>query len=244
MIDPIWPLIGLTLSAGAILLLQDWRFTFPALLLNYLSLTVFLGQRLFAADQPLDYWTNSTIIAVKLMTGIAVTAILTITALMFSQDFGLEELDEFGLAELRRAARAAQRLRASRPFRLSDYTIPFWALLLALLATFALVSIYPVATSPLVDFAWYWLGLTGLFTLAVAADLRKVGLGLLLCLSSIDLLYTAVVNAPNASGVGVMSLTLLSLLTISLALAVAYLSALLYDRLKTLELSELYNQRT
>jgi hypothetical protein len=57
----------------------------------------------------------------------------------------------------------------------------------------------------------------------------------LLCASSVDLLYTAV-----SSTVQVFPLAMLSLMTIVLALAVAYLSGLLYGRLKTLELNELY----
>ena len=79
--------------------------------------------------------------------------------------------------------------------------------------------------------------LTGLFTLVTAGDLLKIGLGLLLCASSIDLLYTAL-----ASTVQVFPLELLSLVTIVLALAVSYLSGLLYGRLKTLELNELYKR--
>jgi hypothetical protein len=51
-----------------------------------------------------------------------------------------------------------------------------------------------------------------------------------------------VVSTPDASGLGIMPLLLLSLVTILLALAIAYLSGLLYGRLKTLELGELYQQ--
>jgi hypothetical protein len=51
------------------------------------------------------------------------------------------------------------------------------------------------------------------------------------------LLYTAI-----ATTVQVFPVALLSLMTIVLALAVAYLSGLLYGRLKTLELNELYKR--
>jgi hypothetical protein len=115
--------------------------------------------------------------------------------------------------------------------------VPFWSGVLALLASLTLPRLYPIGPSLAVDFAWYWLGLTGLLTLATAADLLKIGLGLLLCISSIDLLYTAL-----ASGVGFVALLLLSLFTILLALIVAYLSGLLYGRLKTLELNVLYKR--
>lgn len=238
-----WPLIGIALSAGMVLLIRDWRISFSALLLNYICLALFLAQRQFLdpnlAPSVLGV---STIVMIKLITGVAVTAILTLTALTFSREYGLEDLDEFGLSELRRAARAAQRQRAAQPPRLDDYIIPFWAIVLAILASLILPRVYPIAASRAVDFAWYWLGLTGLFTLAIAGDLLKIGLGLLLCTSSIDLLYTALVSAPQASGVGIVPLALLSLVTILLALVVAYLSGLLYGRLKTLELNELYKE--
>lgn len=236
-----WILSGIALSAGAILLLQDWRRTFPALLINYICLALFLSnQRFLKPDLTSGGWETSTVILVKLITGVAVTAILTLTALTFSKEYGLEDLDEFGLTELRRAARAAQRQQAIQPFHLSDYVLPFWAMVLALIASITLPRTYPIATTTGVDFAWYWLLLTGLFTLATAGDLLKIGLGLLLCTSSVDLLYTAVLSTSTTNGVGVVPLALLSLVTILLALMVAYLSGLLYGRLKTLELNELY----
>lgn len=231
-------LIGIGLTAGLILLLRDWRITVPALLLNYLFLAVFLAQQQFIdPDLSLFGRAISTTVVVKIITGAAVVLILIVTALTFSRDYNLEDLDEFSLAELRRAARRAQRQRASEPFRFSDYVVPFWSLVLALLASLTLPRLYPIAPSQEVDFVWYALAFTGLLTLATAGDTLKVGLGLLLCTSSIDLLYTAL-----ATGVGVVPLGLLSLVTILLALAVAYLSSLLYGRLKTLDLGELYRR--
>jgi hypothetical protein len=233
------------------LLLRDWRITVPALLLNYICLAIFLAQKQFvAADLTLGGFGINTIVATKLITGIAVTAILIITALTFSKEYGLEDLDEFGLAELRRAARAAQRRASSSTARpgeglqsVLDYVIPLLSIVLALLVSLILPRLYPISPLREVDFAWYWLGLVGLFTLATAGDILKIGLGLLLCISSIDLLYTAVISDPQAGGVAIGVLLLLSLVTILLALMVAYLSGLLYGRLKTLELDELYKQQ-
>jgi hypothetical protein len=238
-----WLLIGVGATAAVVLLFRDWRLTVPALLLNYVALALFLAeQRYVAPDLTVAGLALSTLVLVKLITGAAVSLILGITALTFSREYGLENLDEFGLAELRRAARAAQRQRASQPFQLGDYVLPFWAGVLALLASLILPRIYPIAPTEASDFAWYWLGLTGLLTIATASDLLKIGLGLLLAASAIDLLYTAVVSTPEASGLNVVPLALLSLFHILLALAVAYLSGLLYGRLKTLELSELYKR--
>jgi hypothetical protein len=238
-----WLLLGIGITAAVVLLFRDWRITFSALLLNAVALAFFVAeQRFVAPDLSLFGLELSTLTLVKLVTGLAVTLILTITALTFSREYGLESLDEFGLSELRRAARAAQRQQASTPFQLSDYVVPFWAGVLALLASLALPRIYPIGPSEAVDFAWYWLTLTGLLTIATASDLLKIGLGLLLCASAIDLLYTAVVSTPEASGLNVIPLALLSLFNVLLALAVAYLAGLLYGRLKTLELNELYKR--
>ena len=109
--------------------------------------------------------------------------------------------------------------------------------MLAVLVSVAIPRLYPIGSTYTIDFVWYWLGLIGLFTMVAAGDLLKVGLGLLLCTSSIDVLYTAL-----ASTVQVFPLALLGLVTIVLALAIAYLSGLLYGRLKTLELNELYKR--
>lgn len=232
-----WAIVLLSASSGIILLLRDWRVTVPALLVNYLSIAFFLGQQQFIVpDLFIGSTALSTTIIVKLITGFAASAILAITAVTFSREYNLEELDEFSLAELRRAARRAQRQSASEPFRISEYVVPFWALVLVALASLALPRLYPIG-SQTVDFAWYWLGLTGLFTIVVAGDTLKIGIGLLLLVSSIDVVYTAI-----ASTVQVFPLALISLTTIVLALSVAYLSGLLFGRLKTLDLAELYKR--
>lgn len=230
------PAVGIGLACGVVLLMRDWRLTISALLVNYLCLAWFLTQQQFITpDLAVGPLRVSTTVVVKLITGLAATLILAITALTFSREYNTEDLDEFSLAELRRAARRAQ--RAAEPFRLSDYVVPFWSLVLAALAALLLPRLYPIGRSVTVDFTWYWLGLTGLFTLVTANDLLKVGLGLMLCVESIDVLYTAV-----AGRVQVFPLAMLSLLTIVLALAIAYLSGLLYGRLKTLDLGEMYRR--
>lgn len=230
------PVLLVAFSGALILLLRDWRITFSALLLNYVGVALFLARQQFIQpDLQLGGLALSTTVLVKLITGAAATAILAITALTFSREYNQEDLDEFSLAELRRAARRAQRQREQ--YRLSDYVIPFWTLVLVVLASATLPRLYPIGSTYTIDFVWYWLGLIGLFTIVVASDLLKVGLGLLLIVSSVDVLYTAI-----SSTVQVFPLALLGLLTIVLALMVAYLSGLLYGRLKTLDLGELYKR--
>ena len=233
-----WPVILIALSGALILLLRDWRITVSALLVNYVGVAFFLAQQQFLQpDLQIGSIAVSTTVLVKLISGVAATAILAITALTFSREYNQEDLDEFSLAELRRAARRAQRQRAAEPLRLADYVVPFWTLALAVLASIALPRLYPIGDTNTIDFVWYWLGLIGLFTMVVAGDLLKVGLGLLLCAGSVDVLYTAISRT-----VQVFPLALLGLVSITLALAVAYLSGLLYGRLKTLELNELYRR--
>ncbi len=237
-----WLLIAIGATATVVLLFRDWRLTFPALLLNYVALAFFLAEPRFVTPDISLIGEMNTLVLVKLITGLAVTMILTITALTFSREYGLENLDEFGLAELRRAARTAQRYRASQPFRMSDYIVPFWAGVLALFASATLPFVYAIAPTPAADFAWYWLVLTGVLTIATASDLLKIGLGLLLCASGVDTLYTAVESTLKEGGMNVIPLALLSQFHILLALAIAYLCGLLYGRLKTLELNELYKR--
>jgi hypothetical protein len=227
----------IALTGGLILLLRDWRITVPALLLTYVGIALFLAQQQFIQpDLQLGSIAISSFVVIKLITGLSATVILAITALTFSREYNLEDLDEFSLTELRRAARRAQQQRASQPFHMADYIVPFWSLVLAVLASLALPRLYPIGTNE-IDFVWYWLGLIGLFTMVSAGDMLKVGLGLLLCVESIALLYIAVAQA-----VQVIPLALLSLTTLVLALMIAYLSGLLYGRLKTLELNELYKR--
>ncbi len=226
--------IGMIVCASLILLLRDWRLTLPILALHYLCLAAFLvRQGLITADLHVAGIGIGTPIIAKCIAGGAATLILAVTALTFSRDYGLEHLDEFSLTELRRAARRAQQ-QAARPFRPTDYLLPAVTLLLVALASIALPLLYPVG-GPQVDLVWYWLGLSGLFTLAIAGDLLKAGNGLLLIVSSADLLYTSA-----ASSLQVFPLLLIDVTTIVLALTIAYLSGLMYARLKTLDLESLF----
>lgn len=234
----IW-IILLGISAGGILLSRDWRLTVALLLLNYGALAGLLNEQPFVRPD-LGQAGISSLALIKLITGVCTTLILAVTALTFSRDYGLEDLDEFGQAELRRALRAAARQRSAETLRLVDYVFPFWSGVAALVASIVLPIIYPIAPNPSLDFAWYWLALSGVLAMATANDVLKIGLGMLLCTSGIDLLYSAVISAPAASGLKIMPLLLLSVVQILLALAIAYLAGLVYGRLKTLAISELY----
>ena len=103
-----WPLIGIALSAGLILLAQQWRSTLIGLFFNYLFVAAFLAQPQFIKpDLTVLGVAISTTVLVKLIAGLSAVLILAVTALTFSRDYDADALDEFSLAELRRAARRA-----------------------------------------------------------------------------------------------------------------------------------------
>ena len=165
-----WPLMGIAASAGIILLAQQWRSTLTGLFLNYVFVAAFLAQQQFITpDVSLLGYMVSTTVLVKIIAGLSAVLILGVTALTFSREEGTEELDEFSLAELRRAARRAQRQKIIAPLRFTDFVVPLWALILAAIASFILPRLYPIGSES-VDFAWYWLTLTGIFTIVTAND--------------------------------------------------------------------------
>ena len=237
-------LIVLVLTAAVVIIFRDWRWTLFALFWNYVAQGLFIAQQSFIVpDIAIAGREFSSLVFIKLITGLGVAIILAITALTFSREYGLEDLDEFSLAELRRAARVAQRARNQKQRKLGDYIVPVWAALLVGLASFFLprvfalaLQIYPdnAAMAHAIDFVWYWQALAGLTTLILATDILEVGFGLLLCMSGLDLLYTSLAN-----GVNIVALGMLSLATLMLALIVAYVSGILYSRFKTLDLVEL-----
>ncbi|MBA3468795.1 MAG: hypothetical protein H0T53_04035 [Herpetosiphonaceae bacterium] len=237
-------IVTLVLTAGTILIMRDWRWTLIALFWNYVAQGLFIAQQQFIIpDISVGGREFSSLVFIKLITGLGVAVILAITALTFSREYGLEDLDEFSLAELRRAARVAQRKRSSEQRKLGDYIVPVWSAILVLLASFFLPRVLPLALeiypndrslAQAIDFVWYWQVLVGLIILVQATDILKVGLGLLLSTSGLDLLYTTLAN-----GVDILALGLISLVTLLLALVIAYLSGLLYSRFKTLDLVEL-----
>ena len=237
-------LVVLVATAAVVVIFRDWRWTLFALFWNYVAQGLFIAQQAFIVpDIALAGREFSSLVFIKLITGLGVAVILAITALTFSQEYGLENLDEFSLAELRRAARVAQRVRNQKQRTFGDYIVPIWATVLIGLASFFLPRVLPLALqiypdnlglAQAIDFVWYWQVLAGLTTLILASDVLEVGLGLLLCVSGLDMLYTTLAN-----GVNILALGMISVVTLLLALIVAYVSGILYNRFKTLDLVEL-----
>lgn len=227
-------LIILLLVVGALVVMSDWRFTIPLVVgaelcrigLTWLTVNVVRGPG------------GGPLLIAQVVTTVSIGIILLITALHFTRDYSPAELDEFALLELRRAARRAQNQRGLVAGRSGGSLVPLGAVVLAGLATWLLSTFYPVARQQTLDAAWMFLLLCGLLTLITAVDVLKLGLAMLVLVASAKLLYLGVATQLN-----VLHLGLLELLSLMLAVIVAYLSGLLYGRLHTLEYGSLFDQR-
>jgi hypothetical protein len=226
-------LIVFLLCVGTLVVIEDWHVTIPLLLVAELCRVALMHQAsLFVAHTG-----RTTLLVVEILTAVSVAAILLVTALNFTRDYNTEQLDEFALMELRRAAHRS-RQRAHSTGRWTSYVVSIGAVLLAGIATLLLGQAYPVAQDRMLDAAWIFGLLCGLLVLITANDALKLGLGLLLALSSAKLLYFGV-----AAQLNVLHIGLLELLSLMFALIVAYLSGLLYGRLRTLDLGSLFERR-
>ena len=209
-------LLGLGACVSLLILVRDWR---PALLLLFaaaLAMAGFLRQEMLTARALPVAQAATTLVAIELTTAITAVLILLVTGLAYNRDYNLENLDEFGLLELSRAARRAARLNL--PSRWSDYRFPSLALILVIAATFLLPRFYPFEIRD-VDYAWTLLLLGGVLLLATADTLLKIGFALLLLAFGLKLFYLGI-----ARRVGLIEFALLNLVTIVLALITAYLS--------------------
>lgn len=224
---------ALTLLVAGLVVFQNWRVTVPLLVAAGLCRTALLWQIVNFAGAA----GRQTLAIVEVTTAISVGLILLITALTFTRDYNTEQLDEFALLELRRTTRRSQQQRMQIAGRWSGYVVPLGAVLLAVLATWLLGRAYPIARDPLINAAWTFMLLCGLLVLITAGDVLKLGLGLLLLLDAAKLLYFGV-----ASQFNVLHIALLELLSLLLAVVAAYVSGLLYGRLRTLEFSSLFDR--
>jgi hypothetical protein len=232
------------LFCGALLIVfRNWWVTLAALLGEYLLLCVLLSWFPFVPhDLVIGPLTTSPLVLAKAVTGISVVGILAVT--VASRRRALQEsehpVDEITAARLRWAARRVARHEGQDRFRLATYLLPVAALAVLIVATHALAFLYPLARTPTmpasplwgyVDLAWYWLGLSGLVIVLLAQEMQEVSVGLLLCISSVDLIYTAL-----ARSVGLLAIGLLSAVSILLALGSAYLAQLFYLRMRRWQL--------
>lgn len=236
--------LGFLFFGGLLIVFRDWWVTLPALLAQYVLLCLLQSRFPFVPlDLHLGFFDTSPLVLVKAVTGLAVVSILAVTVvsrrrLHLPEDE--QSLDEITAARLRWAARRVARREGRERFRLSTYLLPTSILAVLMVATYTLAVLYPIAQAPnlpastlwfYVDLVWYWLGLSGLFIVLFAQEVQEVSVGLLLCCSSVDLLYTALSHS-----VGLVAIGLLSAVSILLAVGSAYLAQLFYQRLRRWQL--------
>jgi hypothetical protein len=227
------------IACGSLLIVfRNWWITLAGLLGEYILLCVLLSLFPFVPpDLVIGPFAVSQIVLVKAVTGLVVVAILAITVAS-RRRAPLESeasLDEITAARLRWAARRVARREGRERFRLATYLLPISALAVLVIATHALAILYPlvrattIPANPLwgyVDLVWYWLGLSGILIVLLAQEIQELSVGLLLCISGVDLLYVAL-----ARSVGLVAIGLLSAVSILLALGLAYMTQIFYLRL-------------
>ncbi len=233
--------IGLIITGVLLVLLRDWRLLVPALLAQYLLLGLLIGNALPTDTHILVDLSSAALI--EATTGLTVALLFAATARTIERTdltaatYSGQELDEFQQAALRRqqrrAARVSAEARASRRAVVGEYLLPVAALLICGPAAYALSQVYPIGGDSLTNFSFYWVILTGLFTLLLARDIIKVSVGLMVVLNSFSLLL---------AGLGQRSGLLIegaqAAVTIGLATALSYLWLTLYSRLRSLNLDE------
>jgi hypothetical protein len=227
-------LIVFLVLVGVLVVLEDWRVTIPVLFTAELCRIALMYQAAVVVAST----GRTMLLMIEIVTALSVALILLVTALNFTREYNTEQLDEFALMELRRSVRRSRQQRSQVTGRWTGYIVPIGAVALAGIATWLLGQAYPVARDRSLDAAWTFGLLCGLLVLITANDALKLGLGLLLAMSSAKLLYFGVATRLNVLHIG-----LLELLSLMFALIVAYLSGLLYGRLHTLDLSSIFERR-
>ncbi|MGC8874007.1 MAG: hypothetical protein ACP5SI_06105 [Chloroflexia bacterium] len=232
--------IGILVCGALMVIFRDWRITLPALLALYLLLGLLFSRFPFVPqDIALGRLRLSSFGLVKVVTGLAVVAILALTAVSrrwIRLPEGEHPADEVLAARLRWAARRLRPARIGLRERLAAYLLPSSTLALLIAVTYTLAILYPLVRTPVlaehplwfyVDLSWYWLALCGLFNVLFAQEVQEVCIGLLLCMASADLLYTTL-----SRSVGLLAIGLLSTVSILLALGAALFSILFFLRLQ------------
>ncbi len=229
---------GFILFGSLLIVFRNWWITLAGLLGQYLLICILLTRFPFVTpDLAIGPIAVSQLVLVKAVTGFTVVAILAITVATRRRAAPVSEsgVDEVTAARLRWAARRIARRGEQERYRLANNLLPIASLAVLVIATHALAILYPLtrattlSTGPLwgyVDLVWYWLALSGILIVLLAQEMQEVSVGLLLCISSVDLLYTVLLRS-----MGLLALGLLSAVSILLALGSAYLAQIFNLRL-------------
>jgi len=228
--------VGLLLVSSVVLAVyKDWVLLAPALVVQFLTVAVIANElnettvRVMLGVIPLAVF-------LKGVSGIVAGIIFYLTgyALVVERRSHLaqEEAEKSERRGLRYFFRQQEEAEVYR-FRYVDYVLPIGAVIIASGTTYALATLVPFSGNILGDFAFYWLGCIGTAIMVVGRDILKLGIGLLVALNGVDLLYALLRNGDSPLVLGASATA-----TILLALLISYLALLFYAKMKTLNLSE------
>ncbi len=234
---------GFVLCGGLLIVFRGWWIELLGLLGVYGLLCLLISRFPFVLpDLRIGPLVLSRIVLVQAVTGLTVVTIMAVTiAVRRRMALELQQpLDEVTEARLRWTAWRTARLGGEQRFRLAAYLLPVSAFAVLVLAAHGLALVYPMVRTPgapdgllwgYVDLVWYWLGMAGLLTVLLAQEMHEVSIGLLLCWSSVSLLYIAMSRT-----LGLLAMGLLSAVAILMGLGSAYLALLFYLRLRRWQL--------
>lgn len=225
----------LLISSVVLAVYKDWVLLTPALVVQYVTVAVIANElnettvRVMLGGIPLAVF-------LKGVSGVIAGTIFNLTgyALIFERrNFRAQEAEErstqTGLRFWFRRQQTAEVFR----FRYVDYLLPIGSIIIAAGATYALATLVPFSGNILGDFAFYWLGCIGIAIMVVGRDILKLGVGLMVALNGVDLLYALL-----RSGDSPLVLGASAIITILLALLISYLAILFYTKMKSLNLAE------
>ena len=222
MTTPLALLLALGVCLAGLVLVRDWRAGLLLLFGAALPLAGFVWTEAAPVGGRLAAGSAALLALIDLVSALTAALILLVSSLSYTDESNVEDVDELG--DLCWPTQHALHLEART--RWSGYLMPALGLALVVVATLLLPRLYPFAPRP-VHYAWTLTLLSGVLLLVEAGTLLRVGLGLLLLVWGIKLLYIT-----SAGRVGLMELALLNLVAIGLSLTVAYLSNLLFARFK------------
>jgi hypothetical protein len=210
-------LMGLFVTAGAILILRDWRFLILALLTQY----ILEGLILFRLVRP-------DIAVLEVLIGAFICPILFLSARQVSASSLSASLFTGHQASVQREFvdwweslfSISFSKVASRSYRLpaTGFAFRIFVGLILILATLTLSNSFPLPDlAPSVTTAVYWLILAGLMVLMLTEDPIKVGHGLLTALTGFGLFYAILERSLLLTG-------LWGTVNLLIALAIGYLT--------------------
>lgn len=228
--------VGLLLISSVILAVyKDWTLLAPALVVQFLTVAVIANElnettlRVMLGNVPLAVF-------LKGMSGIIAGTIFFLTGyalIVERREFRVREEEEKSQRKGLRFYFRQQQQAHINTFRYVDYVLPIGSVIISAGATYALATLVPFSGNILGDFAFYWLGCIGIAIMVVSRDILKLGVGLLVALNGVDLLYALLRNGDSPLVLGASAA-----ITILLALLISYLAILFYAKMQTLDLSK------